>query len=808
MDAYMPNLRIPSQLTQFFQIKDPEAHSDYWEFPNNEDCGTASNHDGDDEYYSSSECEDTHSDTEVNKPKQQPPQALRASSMPPGFLALNNLFKSVPFSLKPPGTNTDSDSDSDSSEDELERIGRFPFYSRRRRSAPAPAFARAASAGVAASRKPHASPDPTSTITNNTPSPPSSETQDADNDDDDDKEEWAFRRYIKQFNESWDAMRTAGVSDTVDAIKTVQSLNSLSSFDWQLPSSSSNGGEPSGITPAIQPSVCPPVGLAHLPTSSRFLRSLPSLDLFFGSRESASTSNENCDSQPKEKSKKSGIRKKKRRRHHHHDHIQLPIASPTPTAPHELFDENAVRQQIREIQKLNLTDKSRDRRIQRLMTANYYRTTHTPIPESDEDDDDKEKSSEEEYGESESESESDEDMPTSSANLHVTDADRVPTFCPEREDLGDELFLGCEHYQRGCKVECSTCKKWYTCRLCHDAQESHKLIRPETKHMLCMHCGLAQAAAQDCAGCGETLARYYCSKCKLWDDECGKAIYHCDDCGLCRIGEGLGKDFFHCKTCNVCMSIALQDQHRCIEHSTECGCPICGEYMFTSTETVVFMLCGHSIHQKCYQEYTRTSYKCPTCSRSVVNMATQFRILDNEIENQPMPPPYDAWRSIIVCNDCQAKSNVAFHFLGLKCANCGSYNTSQHKQIKPEGSDGDTTDTQSEVSDAPEAGQEEEEAPPNTFAFPTYMDSDEESAAARLRHIQADRRRRAHASSVSTVTSTRLRSRASTVSGIDGNDDEDDDDECEDFFHDVDDGEGYCELAPQVGLLRFNGARE
>ena len=43
--------------------------------------------------------------------------------------------------------------------------------------------------------------------------------------------------------------------------------------------------------------------------------------------------------------------------------------------------------------------------------------------------------------------------------------------------------------------------------------------------------------------------------------------------------------------CGVCMSIALENSHRCIERSTECDCPICGEFMFTSTLTVVFMVC-------------------------------------------------------------------------------------------------------------------------------------------------------------------------------------------------------------------------
>lgn len=148
------------------------------------------------------------------------------------------------------------------------------------------------------------------------------------------------------------------------------------------------------------------------------------------------------------------------------------------------------------------------------------------------------------------------------------------------------------------------------------------------------------------------------------------------------------------------MSISLENDHRCIERATECDCPICGEFMFTSTATVVFMVCnivrfayfidtylqpcGHSIHHKCYYEHMKTSYRCPTCNRSIINMETQFRALDAEIELQPLPAPYDQWRSLIVCNDCSAKCNVAYHFLGLRCNNCRSYNTSQVRQIRPE----------------------------------------------------------------------------------------------------------------------------
>ena len=114
------------------------------------------------------------------------------------------------------------------------------------------------------------------------------------------------------------------------------------------------------------------------------------------------------------------------------------------------------------------------------------------------------------------------------------------------DSLDEQPALGCQHYKRNVKLQCSTCEKWYTCRFCHDEAEDHSLNRRATKNMLCMLCGHAQAASGECQRCGEPSARYYCDVCKLWDDDPQKSIYHCDDCGICRVGQGLGKDFFHC----------------------------------------------------------------------------------------------------------------------------------------------------------------------------------------------------------------------------------------------------------------------
>lgn len=270
----------------------------------------------------------------------------------------------------------------------------------------------------------------------------------------------------------------------------------------------------------------------------------------------------------------------------------------------------------------------------------------------------------------------------------LTEADLEPTYAPldVDEDGGAQSKpdLGCQHYKRNVKMQCAACEKWYTCRLCHDDVEDHILPRRDTRYMLCMLCRTPQAVGQTCKNCLAEAACYYCAICKLWNNDPEKSIYHCVDCGICRLGEGLGKDFFHCKTCAACMSIQAETTHRCIERSTKCDCPICGEYMFTSNRPVAFMKCGHSIHESCFAELCVTSYKCPICSKSIANMESQFRRLDRDIEEQPMPEEYRDNRAYVFCNDCNDRSITPYHWLGLKCSLCESYNTTQLELLGPE----------------------------------------------------------------------------------------------------------------------------
>ncbi|CAN8103403.1 unnamed protein product [Discula destructiva] len=259
----------------------------------------------------------------------------------------------------------------------------------------------------------------------------------------------------------------------------------------------------------------------------------------------------------------------------------------------------------------------------------------------------------------------------------------------EEEDEETEIIteLGCQHYKRNVKVQCAACEKWYPCRLCHDEIEDHTLPRKLTKHMLCMLCSHPQKASDTCTKCGESAASYYCNICKLWSDDVDKRIYHCDECGICRVGHGLEKDFFHCKTCRACISIATREDHKCIERATDANCPICGDNMFDSPLSVIFMECGHPIHKSCFDQYMETSYKCPLCNKSIVKMDALFLNLANIIKEQPMPEEWQHMRSIVLCNDCSAKCSTHYHFLGLRCQNCQSFNTVELQRSPEPGQD-------------------------------------------------------------------------------------------------------------------------
>ncbi|CAL9068793.1 zinc finger protein BRUTUS-like [Musa acuminata AAA Group] len=254
------------------------------------------------------------------------------------------------------------------------------------------------------------------------------------------------------------------------------------------------------------------------------------------------------------------------------------------------------------------------------------------------------------------------------------DGEDVPGCSPSFRDPEKQIF-GCEHYKRNCKLLAACCNKLFTCRFCHDKVSDHSMDRKATTEMMCMRCLKVQPVGTCCKtpSCdGFLMAKYYCNICKFFDDE--RSVYHCPFCNLCRVGKGLGTDFFHCMTCNCCLGMKLKE-HECREKGLETNCPICCDFLFTSSAAVRALPCGHFMHSACFQAYTCSHYTCPICSKSLGDMAVYFGMLDALLAAEQLPEEYRDRCQDILCNDCGKKGKSRFHWLYHKCNSCGSYNT-------------------------------------------------------------------------------------------------------------------------------------
>lgn len=283
-----------------------------------------------------------------------------------------------------------------------------------------------------------------------------------------------------------------------------------------------------------------------------------------------------------------------------------------------------------------------------------------------------------------------------STQFHPNDGS-VPLFsaselAPTYHDGGIHQCLGCPHYARSCKLRHPTSGRLYTCRLCCEQRrematnnKDSPLDRYEVKEVLCMICGALQPASDkcvntECNSSGKPFARYSCNICNFYDDSSSKSTYHCPFCNVCRSGQGLGIDYYHCMRCNACVSI--KDEHHCIPQRLQGNCPICHESMFESTEPLRGLRCGHVMHLGCFSMYMRgQTYTCPLCKKSAEDMSEYFTLLDSAVRMQPMPPAYSETTSNIYCQDCCQMGKIGYHFVGLKCQHCGSYNTRELQRV-------------------------------------------------------------------------------------------------------------------------------
>mmetsp|Transcript_45609 Transcript_45609/g.121263 ORF Transcript_45609/g.121263 Transcript_45609/m.121263 type:complete len:304 (-) Transcript_45609:425-1336(-) len=249
---------------------------------------------------------------------------------------------------------------------------------------------------------------------------------------------------------------------------------------------------------------------------------------------------------------------------------------------------------------------------------------------------------------------------------------------------------GCEHYSRGCRLVSPCCDEEFWCRFCHNAAKDagntvngHTLDRHAVKEVVCGDCNLRQPVSQFCMakGCSNKFGEYFCKICNFFDDEISKKPFHCEGCGICRVGGR--ENFFHCETCGCCYATELRNNHRCIQGSMHQNCPVCQENLFNSTSECRVLRCGHTMHRDCLRSLMTLRpplrpVTCPLCSVSIMDNSIYWQQLDMQIARTPMPEDAGLPREVtVLCNDCHATGMVRFHVFGLKCPNgqCGGYNT-------------------------------------------------------------------------------------------------------------------------------------
>uniref|UniRef100_A0A2M3Z639 Putative vitellogenin n=1 Tax=Anopheles braziliensis TaxID=58242 RepID=A0A2M3Z639_9DIPT len=267
----------------------------------------------------------------------------------------------------------------------------------------------------------------------------------------------------------------------------------------------------------------------------------------------------------------------------------------------------------------------------------------------------------------------------------------------------NEKRVGCAHYKRRAKFVTPCCNKFYMCRYCHDENETHFFNRKTVTELICTECNTRQRVQAECEKCGVRFGRYTCLVCNLFDDE-DRNQYHCDGCGICRVG-GRGR-FFHCEVCNMCLPLQLKfDGHRCVENVSRSNCPVCLDDIHTSRIPCHIPDCGHLLHRTCFEELLSSGhYACPTCQTSMMDMNQLWEFLDAEVAATPMPKEYENYFVDILCKDCHKESTVKFHVVGLKCTHCGAYNTCRTKTKAIDGSNGSGSGSGSQSRSSTTAG--------------------------------------------------------------------------------------------------------
>lgn len=296
-------------------------------------------------------------------------------------------------------------------------------------------------------------------------------------------------------------------------------------------------------------------------------------------------------------------------------------------------------------------------------------------------------------------------------------------------DRNDNLSKTCGHVVKSCyKMFYSCCNIYDPCLTCHKVRGFCKKKSIATK-ITCSKCDVEQEPSTQCISCHIEFAKNYCGICQIWNNN---EMSHCDKCNSCKPHKK--EDLYHCDKCQTCYIKKNLHLHKCINYK-ESNCVVCNKSVYNSASIVKNLDCKHTIHKECYNEmYSRENYKCPLCKKSMWDMKSTWENIRTNIKFTPLPKdivpinpndivnsPYGKFKVIekkvidneifwkgeyinlntnqdessnitdlisenllekdntrnIYCNDCNTNSITPYHFYGLECGCCGSFNT-QH----------------------------------------------------------------------------------------------------------------------------------
>ena len=115
----------------------------------------------------------------------------------------------------------------------------------------------------------------------------------------------------------------------------------------------------------------------------------------------------------------------------------------------------------------------------------------------------------------------------------------------DKKSVREDGELGCAHYRRACKLVSACCGEVFWCRHCHnerkndcesDPKKAHQMDRTKVQEVVCALCDERQPVAAKCSKCGTTFGGYFCEVCRFYDNDTSKGQFHCDGCGICRVG--------------------------------------------------------------------------------------------------------------------------------------------------------------------------------------------------------------------------------------------------------------------------------